>query len=185
MNNIAQVDELWDATVSPSVGRPYLQTNRFLEAVIPTVPAKVRNPAKPLEIDFLGKKIVWIPDGNRPFPAPVLSALEQLISFSSLSEGWDSYGGHPLGQGAVGTVLSLIFLGHEKGAVPRLHPLSDGGVGLSWGCDGRELEVQVAADGTLEALYSDDEDTLAEVELTPGSTMANVIPLVGKFFERR
>lgn len=162
--------------------RPHLESNRWLEAVKPTRSTRTRPTPETETIDFLGVKLVWVKDGGRPFPAPVLSAVKSLIDFAELPANWNSYGGRSLNLAVVPSVVKFIVLGHQMAAIPRLHPLPDGGVGLTWDRGEAELEITVAGDGTFDALLSTADD---ETELQPGSTYAEASDLLDRFFALR
>lgn len=171
----------WDAQLF-APDRPYMETNRWLDQVMPAETARRRRSPECKEITFFGQTIRWTMDGGRPFPPAVFTALERLIEFAELGPDWDSYGGQSLRQAAVKGTLELIFAGHQRGMVPRLHPLSDGGVGLNWEVGDRELEAQVAGTGLAEAFYCDEQ---GEEEVAAGSPASDVVPLIGKLFEVR
>lgn len=181
MLNEAHYQHDW-AEGSLAQDRPYMETNRWLSAVRPTRDARLRQPAESEHIDIMGVKLVWTKDGSRPFPGPVLNVIKDLLTFAELESNWDSYGGHGLRAEAVPTVMHLVITSHQHANVPRLHPLGDGGVGLSWGAGALELEILVAADGTAEGLFTDGND---EVELEPGSDPRDATSLLEKFFARR
>jgi len=171
----------WDAPcVAPPP--PYMESNQWLDNVIRTEARTTpRRARREEEIVFLGHKIVWTRDGDRPLPQAIVDALITLDEYTRLPENWDSYGGRSLRAGAIPTTLQLLFLGHRMASLPRLHPLSDGGVGLTWHRGGCELEILVAANGTVEALFTDEDGE--EAELTHGSPYAEAVSLVRKLFE--
>lgn len=173
---------LEDWGVTPEApARAYLQSNSYLRSVLPTTPS--RNFREPVaeEGEFMGVRFTWHRVDGAEFPQPIVDAFTQLADFAALHQNWDSYGGSALKQSAVPTVISLIFAGHRQCMVPKLHPLSKGGVALTWRRGGRELEVQVAGDGSLDALF---EDTAKgeDIELPRKSSLDDVRPLLAKFF---
>ena len=177
------LDMYWgDPVAAPAP--PHMEANRWISPVVRTKTTRRRAPIKPEPLEFLGCKIDWTPDANGKFPEPVFQALTKLIEFSCLEENWDSYGGSRMSSSAVASVLELVFAGHQRGTVPRLHPLSGGGVGVDWEMGTKELSVQVSRDGTVEALYSND-SLGEEIELEAGSTVDLALDLVGKLIEHR
>lgn len=181
MDSAARVDELWDAYFPAPGPRPYMQTNRWLGSVIPTVGQQPkRQNFGSVEFDFLGHTIVWKHDG-RDFPEPVLRSLEQLIEFSALEPNWDSHGGAALQAAAVEPALSLIFLSHQWCCYPGLVPLPDGGVGLRWKRGECELEVDIDAQGQHEAILTNI-GTGDESVIGPTFAKAELQSLLDRFF---
>lgn len=80
-------------------------------------------------------------------------------------------------------MIQFIIRGHQTADVPRLHPLPDGGVGLTWTRGENELEIAVAGNGTAEGLLSlaDSE----EVELMPGSSTQDAFNLLEQYLAAR
>ena len=181
VTNTARVDERWDPSATSQVPNPYLETNRILEAVLPTVERQWRQP-EVLKFEFLGEEIAWTRDGARPFPKQVFHALEEIARFSELPGGWDSYNGKALDRAAVRPVLELLFETHQRCRTPRLVPLSGGGVGLRWKSEAFELEVDIWSSANIEAILTDlqtDEDI--EIDAT---SIAEVRPLLDQFYTR-
>jgi len=180
MASNAKLSEDWSAAPeAPPLA--YLQTNNILRSALPTTPSRNFRALVTEEGEFMGVRFTWQRVDGAQFPQPISDAFSQLATFAGLPRNWDSYGGGPLKQSAVATVIELIFAGHRQCAMPHLHPLSRGGVALTWQREGRELEVQVAGDGTLDALF-DDETTGEEIEIPKKSTLDDVKPLLSKFF---
>ena len=165
----------------PTPERPHMESNRWLTSVCTTRPSRQRAAPEVETFDLLGVKLVWTKDRNRPFPAPILDAVKRLLEFAELRTGWDSHNGFPLQIAAGKSVVQLVVEAHRYAQFPRMHPLSDGGVGLVWDGDS-ELEILVAGDGTVEGLLSVGND---EVELAPGSTVASGVELLERFFNHR
>lgn len=163
--------------------RPHMETNRWLNAVLPTQSSRPRPLAESETLDVLGVKIIWTKDRNRPFPTPVLDVLKTLLDFTELPNGWSSYGGRPLQAAAVPSVIKFVIRGYQLAEVPRLHPLPDGGVGLSWNNREQELDIMVAGDGTVEGLLSVSEDE--EVEVLPGSPLGEGLDLLERYLATR
>ena len=178
MGNALRVDELWGAGPGNEAGAAYLETNTWLAPVLCTTPRPFE-PKKPLEIPFMGQTILWTADRDRPFPAWIADALMELLGFAELSVGWNSYGGKPLQRAAIGPVLKLLIRTHERGRQADLVPLPDGGVGLRLADQGRSLEIDISADGTVEALLESDGSN--DVEIGPGATVAEAEQILGQF----
>ena len=163
--------------------RPHMEANRWLSAVLPTQSRERRTVPESETFDLMGVKLVWTKDGGRPFPKPVLNAVRSLIEFADLPSDWNSYGGRRLSANAVPTVLHLVVRGHQSADVPRMHPLPDGGVGLTWRRGECELEFAVAADGSIEGLL-----TLPgadAVELEAGAPLDAGMAVLGQYLASR
>lgn len=181
MTNLARVDERWDASAISPISTPYLESNRILEAVLPTI-QRQRRQAEVLNFDFLGEQIAWTRDGGRPFPTQVFGVLEQIARFSELPNGWDSYNGRSLDRAAIRPMLELLFETHQRCRTPRAIPLSMGGVGLRWKSESFELEIDVWSAENIEAILTDlttDED----FEVGPES-IEKIRPLLDQFYSR-
>jgi len=167
----------------PAPERPHMETNRWLNAIRPTRPVRAQLVPESETFDLLGVKLIWTKDGNRPFPEPVLNAIKSLLDFAELPGNWNSYGGRSLTASAITPVIQFVIRGHQTAAVPRLHPLPDGGVGLAWTRGEDDLEIAVAGNGTVEGLLS-----LAgseEVELIPGSSAPEALNLLEQYLAAR
>lgn len=168
-NNAAQVDHDWQPPANAGEGNPYMQVNARLRA--PSVEKTAKIIEKPVELDVLGIKMNWTPDG-RAFPPAVLDAIKHLFAFAGLGDDWDSYGGKPLSRDVVQPALQLIFAGHSRGHCPRLTPLPNGGVGLRWSVGQIAAEVDIsptAMEATFENLATGDFD-----EAPPEATVAEI-----------
>jgi hypothetical protein len=83
----------------------------------------------------------------------VIDAVKKLEALGKLSTGWDSYGGLPLSLNAKRlTVSSLGWLENKNLPVPGVVLGSAGTVQLEWRVKGRELEIELGKDDTIEFL---------------------------------
>lgn len=150
--NAAQVDEVWDQPAQISNGHAYMQAD--LKFRSPGARKRQPNPA-PVTLDVLGVEISWTPDG-REFPPAILAAIERLYAIRGLEEGWDSYGGKPLNAAVISPVLKFLFLSHHRGSpCPRLTPLGNGGIGLRWETEEKEVDLDIQPDATFEFTIED------------------------------
>ena len=171
--------EDWGSASETALGA-YLLSNRALRAALPTTPTRHFRGTVTEEGQFMGVPFTWSRSDGADFPAPISAAFERLETFAALAPNWDSYGGKPLKPSAVPTIIALIFEGHSRCAVPEIHPLSGGGVSLAWHRGDRDLEVQVSADGTVDALLED--PATGDLELPRGSSLNDLNPLLNQFF---
>ena len=125
-----------------------------------------------------GHKLEWISDG-RSFPPALQDVIAQLQAIDALPEGWDSYGGHSLSEGAINPSLELVLMTQRRCVYPTLVLLPSGGIGLRWESPTAELEIDVSPDGRCEAVL----DINNSVEATSPGTVAEVAPLVGRFYQ--
>jgi hypothetical protein len=147
-------DDLYSGTAG---GFSHPASACLTDAAFPPVPARYVKPVKARtrtidKISFLGVEIEYERDGKRPFPPAVAAAMERISEFTVLQENWDGYGSAPLNQGAVRVALQAIFLANRFGNEPSVVPLTDGGIGVRWGCDRLIAEIDVAPDGSVEAI---------------------------------
>ncbi len=178
MANAAQVDDHWEAALMDPGAAPHLESNKWLADVICTAPERRPQP-EPVSIPFLGQTILWTMDRDRPFPEWVASSLARLLMFSELEEGWDSYGGRPLQATAVGSILRLLVRIHQMGRTADLLPLPDGGVGIRIEEQVGRLEIDVAGDGTVEALL--ERVGLDDISIGPDASIAEAEQALDQF----
>jgi len=183
MHNTARVDELWGDSVMAPVTPPYMETNKWLDPVIPTARAARALPEEE-GFEFLGTRIIFTRDANGRFPQPVAECLLKLLEFNNLSEGWDSYGGIALQRAAVAPALKLMFMSHVKGCTPRLIPLPDGGVGLRWSSGAAELDIDVSGKGQIEGLLENTGDG-GQVEVGPVTAPEDLAGLFDQYCDQR
>lgn len=174
MASNAQLREDWD----PAMELPapaYMQTNDWLLACCPTTPTRQFRKSVRRNRSFMGVDYWFEGDDGQELPPAVKSAFDSLEEFSQLPVGWNAGSGRALQRSAVPAALRMIFEGFKRCAVPRLYPLSDGGVGIVWERAAVEFEVQVSCDGSLEALFEDAE-TGEEVEFPLGTAESAIQP---------
>ncbi|MHB1424528.1 MAG: hypothetical protein ACYC3I_15260 [Gemmataceae bacterium] len=81
----------------------------------------------------------------------VLEAAKKLEKLGRFRIGWDSYGGLPLKPNAKGLTLRVLsWLGNDELPVPAVVLGSNGTVQLEWKARGKELEVELQDDDTIE-----------------------------------
>lgn len=106
--------------------------------------------------------------GNSAFPVGSLSnwqviALQKLARLSSLRPNWDSYGSPPVSDWVLTVAAELVSkTTFENAPTPAIIPIKGGGVQLEWESGGRELEVEVHPDLTVELLTADDDEQIEE-----------------------
>lgn len=89
-------------------------------------------------------------------PKWIRSLERKLDTFRSLQENWDSYGAHPINDGALENAKqflnSALFSGLEK---PLVAATSRGGVHVEWDNNGRALELEFISMTELHYYYAD------------------------------
>jgi hypothetical protein len=101
--------------------------------------------------------------------------IKKVLGALLLSENWDSYGGHAPRREAASTAIEIIAsIVQEDPPRPRVVPLGTGGIQLEWKNGQRELEVECAPDGSIEALKIEGD---GEGESYPSCTSTDVISL--------
>lgn len=93
-------------------------------------------------------------------------AIKKAISFNSLPVNWDSYGSHAPGRAVLQTAIDLLrTVPGETLPVPRVVPVSGGGLHFEWAVGPRELEIAIGPDGVIEVLRVQDGMPLEEDEM--------------------
>ena len=147
-------------------------SNAYIAALNSRLPVELtRRTGKPQPIAVpLGLKsnltLNWTSDGGK-FPSDVLSTIMELHKFEELALNWDTYGAQPHKVETQRTVIDLLLLGYSRCSMPSLVPLGDGGVGLRWHLDDRELEIDVHSDQQCSILLIDDNQGVEEETENP------------------
>jgi hypothetical protein len=119
---------------------------------------------------------------SREVPLETLSpkqaeAMRRLGDLVKLPANWDSYGSPPLSQVAVETVIDLLQRIDDRNLpAVRIVPVSGGGVQLEWRVSTRELQLEIASDGTAQYLQIEGGQPQREEEIT--STADRMPPLL-------
>lgn len=132
---------------------PLLPTHRAVRPVARSL-YEARQPAarRPL-------RVVFAPDFPEDRQEMVNRAVGQVNKLRLLTEGWNGRHAREITEAAaIGAVLaaSLVAVGH--GARPQVFPLPGGGLQVEWHYAGRDLEIEVEADGSLHILVVDIEE---------------------------
>ena len=87
-------------------------------------------------------------------PPPWLKlALADVARLAALPANWDSYGSPPLSETACQNAVQLLAsIEYEDFPVPRIVPLSGGGLQIEWQYNRRELGLEIVA-GSHEVLF--------------------------------
>jgi hypothetical protein len=94
-------------------------------------------------------------------------AMRRLGDLVKLPANWDSYGSPPLSQVAVETVIDLLQRIDDRNLPSvRIVPVSGGGVQLEWCVSARELQLEIASDGTAQYLQIEGGHPKREEEIT-------------------
>jgi hypothetical protein len=77
-----------------------------------------------------------------------------------LPDNWDSYGSPHIQEVAAQRILEILSAAQtEYSPIPRIVPVSGGGMQVEWGVGNCELEVEALPDGSVEFLLVDGERT--------------------------
>ncbi len=99
-----------------------------------------------------------------------VKALKKLDEIGRLQENWDSYGGLPLKPEVREAAIRLLHkIGATELPVPGVVLGSAGTVQFEWQANGRELEVEVLADGRIGFLKVWEGSQMEEGELESSS----------------
>ena len=99
-----------------------------------------------IELEVGRRKIQILYSGDHDLPRWAKPVLESLTSRWGEREGWDGYKARPTDPDLVAVLLnSLQTVMPERGKVPTITPLADGGVQAEWQASNVSLELIVAA----------------------------------------
>lgn len=84
----------------------------------------------------------------------------ELDFIATLKQNWDGEGGQPIQQRVLSLAGELLLpLARLQPPTPRIAPVLGGGIQFEWEVAGRELEVEIMPDGSVEYLTADGEST--------------------------
>jgi hypothetical protein len=123
-------------------------------------------------------------------PALVRGTLDRIAGFADLAQDWDSYGGAPSSAVArneaerwVEIVADLFAPRVGPQARPySVAPLADGGVQLEWRGPGGALEIDVAPDGTLGYLLTNEENSQPAYHEVDDASWSEILRLLIRVF---
>lgn len=100
-----------------------------------------------IELEVGRRKIQFLYSGDSELPSWAKPVLESLTSRWGEAEGWDGYKARPTDPDLVAVLLnSLQTVMPERGKMPTITPLADGGVQAEWQARNMSLELIIAAD---------------------------------------
>jgi hypothetical protein len=116
--------------------------------------------------DSLSRKEVLL-ENLSPKQAEAIRRLGEIVK---LPLNWDSYGSPPPTRIAIETVVDLLLETDDRN-LPSVHivPVSGGGVQLEWRVSDREVQLEVAGDGTAQYLLVEHGQPIKEGDITPTS----------------
>jgi hypothetical protein len=106
--------------------------------------------------------------GNRVFRVSGLSewqvgALKKLAAFGMLEQNWNSYGSGPISESILDLGAELISsLSLEHLSMPRIVPISGGGIQFSWTNGVSEIEIELLPDLSAAILAATNGEPVAE-----------------------
>ncbi len=101
-----------------------------------------------------------------------LKVFKRLFGFRRLLHDWDSYGSSPPSETAINVATKIIkVIDSNRFSMPRINPVSGGGIQLEWDIDTREIEIEILEDGSMQFLRVEGGDPLDE---GPISSIADV-----------
>lgn len=85
---------------------------------------------------------------------------ERLDDIAELRCNWDGEGGEPISQRILSIAGELLLpLARIQPPVPRIAPVLGGGIQFEWEVAGRELEIEILPDGSVQYLIAEGEVT--------------------------
>jgi hypothetical protein len=120
------------------------------------------------------------PEWDSAVPAYVsqwkTNAISHVLRLGQLENNWDSYGSPKPSHNVVETALAIInTIPFDDLPFPDVVPVSGGGIQLEWSMEGRELEIQVRADGSLEFLQSENHEPTGEGPITSVALLLSLV----------
>ena len=105
-------------------------------------------------IDLANQRAKEIPLTDDPL---VNEIWEEIVSFSSLSDNWDSYGAlRPTKNAIIGAMkLSQLLLSNRDVPKPDVIPVANGSIQLEWSCANLDLEIEICSEVSICAYYED------------------------------
>jgi hypothetical protein len=120
-----------------------------------------------VQILYPATTLAGVLDLSKDTASWVIEAAKKLEKLGRLRAGWDSYGGVPLKPGAKGlTVRVLDWLRTDELPVPAVVLGSGGTVQLEWRAKGKELEVELRDNSTIEYVKVSTSGDIEEGEAT-------------------
>lgn len=96
----------------------------------------------------------------------LVAPLRVITQLAQSEHDWDGYGSAPIQQEAVATAIEILKATDVVGPpTPRIGPVTGGGLQFEWSVGGRELELEVLPDGSLEWVKTDDDGVMSDGEL--------------------
>ena len=114
---------------------------------------------------------------NRAVPVASLAewqvrAIEKVASLDSLRPNWDSYGSRPTAEGAVRVAIGIIRASQvDSVAIPRVVPMSGGGIHFEWSVGRKSFEFEVHNDSAIDTLVCVDD---TPVDPSPAKTFDGI-----------
>lgn len=84
-----------------------------------------------------------------------VKAIQKIAGFEQLPMNWDSYGSRRVADAVIRNAIDLVMTTFDLGPVPRILPVSGGGVQFEWEKGERELEIEILPDLRIEYLLAE------------------------------
>lgn len=113
-------------------------------------------------------------------------AQERVCELAVLQDGWDGHNSPAVTAAAKERALSAIdFLTKFKMPKPHIVPLSGGGLQFEWSNSVNELEIEIAADGSLGYLAMDSAKEIQAGELADQYGLVEIAPILTWFNRKK
>lgn len=147
----------------------------------PRMATETQHPSFEVDLGLrAGVRLNFQPDHRMAIPEGLEVLVDTFRAMETLEANWDSYGGHPLNDGAVLPAVQLAVEGVKRCQAPSVVLRTNGGVGLRWSSERRDLEIDVDPDGRSTAFF-EDRVSGEEFEIEEPAEMSDVMPLLHKF----
>jgi hypothetical protein len=89
-----------------------------------------------------------------------VKAIQKIVGFEQLQANWDSYGSPRVADAVIRKAIDVVMATFDFGPLPRILPVSGGGIQFEWEKGGRELEIEIHPDLQIEYLLVNEGDTV-------------------------
>ncbi len=110
-------------------------------------------------------------DGDEGWRDWLGAVVDRIDRLSELPDDWDSYGGLPLSDEAVGATLDLLSYFGPEYLAPEVYPSPDGGLLLQWETPSSAIEIEVGPSRRFDLLIIPKGEEPLELERLPISRL--------------
>jgi len=122
----------------------------------------------------------FIGEDQKDPPTWLKETEEILRGFTTLPEGWDSYGAKFIERHAIDSAIELLRrIAQHDTPKPAVVPTNRGGIQIEWHTRGVDLEIEITPHGDIRLLYENPQEN-AEEEFELGFDLKLLADLIAK-----